>query len=366
MASYDSVLKCINLMLPKSRGLSTDQIHLRHLTDVLPFLTSFLSKLFHSIPKTNIYPDVWKIAHIVPLSKKPNPTFPHDTRPIVNLPHLAKVFDKFIGPQLVQFFECNKIYISCQSGFRAGFSTQTALLNIMGRCREAFAIGKISILVLFDFSLTFNHVDHTILFTILRQHNFSDDLRMLHSYLPLMSFLLDDATPGIFTCGVSQGSGPGGNLFLLKLNLVFNRVFNCCLSLFADDMQTLIHSTVSELPQTLAKINFDITGIVAWSREVGLILNPNKTQFIILGSNTNLKKIKECQLPSLVVDNQVITPVSSVKSLGVIISDYLTWNDHVNFILSKIQSNLFFLYNKCFTFPIRTKITCHFNNFSDF
>ena len=39
-----------------------------------------------------------------------------------------------------------------------------------------------------------------------------------------------------------------------------------------------------------------------------------------------------------------------------LISNDLTRNDHVNFITSKIHSNLFFLYNKCYTLPLKIKI----------
>ena len=209
------------------------------------------------------YPDAWKLAHVVPLCKKPQPTSPNDTRPIVNLPHIAKVFDKFIGPQLVHFFETNNIYVDCQSGYRAGFSTQNALLDIMDRCREAIAKGRVSILVLFDYSLAFNNVDHRLLFTIMRQLNFSaDSLRLLLSYLSLMSFCLEGACPGICTCGVGQGAGPGGNLFLLIINLIYSRIKHSYLTLFADDMQALIHSSVNEFPETMNKINYDIAQIV--------------------------------------------------------------------------------------------------------
>ena len=143
----------------------------------------------------------------------------------------------------------------------------------------------------FYFSLAFNHVDNTLLFTILRLLNLSDDtIRFLHSFLTNRSFTLDDANPGICSCGVGQGAGPGGNLFLLIVNQLFNPVRPARLSFFTDDSQALIHCRITEIPETIQKINSDIQQMVKWSQEVGLTLNPSKTQNTIIGSNFNLRK----------------------------------------------------------------------------
>ena len=74
----------------------------------------------------------------------------------------------------------------------------------------------------------------------------------------------------------------------------------------------------------------DISEIVTRSNEVGLKLNPLKTQFIIIGSSANLKLVKENDSPQIIVDNKTIAPFPSVKSLGVIISEDIAWNEHIN------------------------------------
>lgn len=79
-----------------------------------------------------------------------------------------------------------------------------------------------------------------------------------------------------------------------------------------------------------------------------------KAQFIILGSHAHLKLTKDAR--QIIVDNQIISPFPSVKSLGVIISEDRTWNEHINLVLSKIHYNLLFLRNKCYFLPLLTKI----------
>ena len=76
----------------------------------------------------------------------------------------------------------------------------------------------------------------------------------------------------------------------------------------------------------------------------------------MIGSHCNLQKIARLDIPPVVVGSQVICPLSSVKSLGVIIASDLTWNDHTSSVLSKLYSTLIFLYNKCSDLPIKVRI----------
>lgn len=358
VVSYDKVFKALNQTLPKSKGPSSDGIQLRHLFEAFPLVALYLASLFQSITTSNNYPDIWKRAFIVPLCKKTPPGSVKDVRPIVNLPHLAKVFDKIIGPQIINFLEANSLYSPFQSAYRSGHSCQTALLKLLDDVRVAIEEGKVTILILFDFSLAFNSVDLNLLFTILRQLNFSDNaLRLLHSYLTNRVFCLEGATPGTTTCGVGQGAGPGGNLFNLIMNFAMTVLVHSKGLMFADDFQIYAHSSVENLPTTVSKLNGDIARFVRWSSEVGLSLNSNKTKFIIIGSNYNLRKIDSIDLPNLTVQDIVIPRSDKVRNLGVIISEDLTWNDHINSVLSTTNKIFFFLNNKCFNLPFHIRKT---------
>lgn len=50
-----------------------------------------------------------------------------------------------------------------QSGFRAGFGTKTGLVALVDGLRRAMEWGSALLLVLLDWSMTFNTVDHNIL-----------------------------------------------------------------------------------------------------------------------------------------------------------------------------------------------------------
>ena len=73
---------------------------------------------------------------------------------------------------------------SRQSGFRCGFSTQSALLRVCHDVRRAVDLGQVTILVLFDFSKAFDTVCHSRLRIKLRALGFSDTaLSWIFSYL---------------------------------------------------------------------------------------------------------------------------------------------------------------------------------------
>lgn len=71
-----------------------------------------------------------------------------------------------------------------QSGFRPNYSCTTALTHITDDIIKATDGGKLTILVLLDFSKAFDTVDHSMLCQILRfigMH--SDSVELLKSYL---------------------------------------------------------------------------------------------------------------------------------------------------------------------------------------
>ena len=78
--------------------------------------------------------------------------------------------------------------------------------------------------------------------------------------------------------------------------------------------------------------------IVDWSSVNDMNLNPSKTKQLILSN-------KRCK-PSLTELNIKSTPIganSDVKLLGVYISDDLSWNTHIEYIVSKASKRIYFL-----------------------
>ena len=112
-----------------------------------------------------------------------------DTRPTANLCHIAKVFDKIITVQLVNYLGKNNFLVPKQFGFRFGHSTQTALLYLTDCIREGIEDGLVTILMLFDFRKTFDTVKHESILVALKAIGFTGNaLRFIHSYVTVWSY----------------------------------------------------------------------------------------------------------------------------------------------------------------------------------
>lgn len=77
------------------------------------------------------------------------------------------------------------------------------------------------------------------------------------------------------SCGVGQGSGSGGNLFLA---FIFLKIL-----LFIDGAQGFLHCHPYGINQEIQKSNADSNALVRWSSDHGLQLSSTKTLAIIVG-----------------------------------------------------------------------------------
>ncbi|CAB0033756.1 unnamed protein product [Trichogramma brassicae] len=154
----------------RSRGRSSDGLPLQYLDHIWTVLLPYLVRLFNSCLSSGVYPDAWKRAFIVPLNKIASPASPADTRPIVNLPHLAKIFDRLFTRQMLDYIESNELLLPNQFGFRSGHSTQHALLHLTDIIRLGIEKGLVTLLMLFD--LPCRHSKH---------HLYADDFTIFSS-----------------------------------------------------------------------------------------------------------------------------------------------------------------------------------------
>ena len=76
---------------------------------------------------------------------------------------LSKLFERVVSRQLMDYLQLHHLLPPLQSGFRAGHSTETAVLHVLSDILAAVDAGDMAALVLLDLSAAFDTVDHSIL-----------------------------------------------------------------------------------------------------------------------------------------------------------------------------------------------------------
>ena len=184
-----------------------------------------------------------------------------------------------------------------------------------------------------DFTKAFDLVDHNILFNKLfnKFHFSSASCRLLQSYLTnryqcvSINNVCSSNLPVSF--GVPQGSTLGPLLFLLFINDIFESIEHSELFLFADD-STLICSQ-SSLSLLERKINADLASLNVYCVNNHIVINSSKTKYMCFNlPNPTIE---------LLLDASQLEHVKVFKFLGLNIDFRLTFNDHVNHLVSKLS-----------------------------
>ena len=141
-----------------------DPIPSKLLIECLDSILPSLTDLFNSSLAFGIFPQCFKLALVTPILKKR--CLDHNDlnyRPVSNLCFIAKIVEKLVLSQVSSYLDSYNLSNTCQSAYRPGHSTETALLIVVNDLFLSIINGKISLLALLEFSSAFDIIDHTIL-----------------------------------------------------------------------------------------------------------------------------------------------------------------------------------------------------------
>ena len=343
----DSLIKSSILhAIDSQNGISSDNLPVRYLAQSTHVITPVLIKIFNNVIKESTYPLTWKYTYITPLNKKTNPISLSDTRPISNIPHIARIFDNLLNLQITDYLNQNSCLSPFQSAHKKGFSTQTALLYITESIRKNLDNGNIVVLVQFDISKAFDSIKHDLLLSRLRNIGFSQNsTKLIWSYITNRSHSVlnqkGQPSPPIFTTsGIPQGSSLSGNLFNIYMDMLVDALYLCTdsYSIFADDTNIWLSCHPKQLKNCITLLNEECLRISKRLDYMGLKLNADKTTAIIFGSPHNLSTINISDF--ITINNTPIPFSNTIKILGVTLSDDLTWNYHISNISRNINFTL--------------------------
>ena len=261
------------------------------------------------------------------------------------LPAISKIIEKIACRQICHFFANNRRLDHLQSAYKKFHSTATALLHITDDIYQATDKSLVTILILLDYSKAFDTANHNIILAKLQSFGFKGEaLEWVKSYLSdrkqKVKNDLGESEWIHLQNGVPQGSILGPLLFLVLVSDLHKSILNGKYHMYADDTQIYYHCKWSEVATVIPKINQDLDRVLNFSTNNCLRLNAGKSYFIIIGSKPNLTKLKDINLPPVVLDNKNIERKLHVKNLGVIFDETMSFTNHVNKMISTAHFKL--------------------------
>ena len=181
-----------------------------------------------------------------------------------------------------------------QSAYRKHHFTESALLNIQNDILLNMAKGSVTALILLDLSSAFNTIDHTILLDRLNVYYGLGELALswFISYLSGRTHSVKVVStlshPVALHYGVPQGSVLGPILFSLYTNPIGSIIHSHSsinYYFYADDTQLYITLSPEHFSHSIQKLKNCLKDIQNFMFANKLKLNPDKTEFILIGSS---------------------------------------------------------------------------------
>ena len=302
-----------------------------------PILIPALDRIFNLSISTGVYPDNLKVAKVIPIHKKGDSTSVNNYRPISILNTVNKIFEKILHTRLSTYIENSDLLYKYQFGFRKNHSTELALIEMVDQIKMSLDAGNITCGIFVDLSKAFDTVNHEILIGKLEHYGitgvalelFKSYLENREQYVSLNS--LKSNTKAI-NCGVPQGSVLGPLLFILFINDLPNCSPIGNFRIFADDTNVFIHGT--NIEELIIACRDIMIALNSWFMTNKLTLNADKSSFTIFKSP---KKVINNIPDSIGFLNHKISRVSSIKFLGIILDENLSFELHINEVCGKLK-----------------------------
>ena len=277
------------------------------------------------------FPDDLKVADVIPVFKKEDPNNKANYRPISLLPTISKIFERVLFEQIEKFSE--KILSLKSCGFRKGYSTRHALLNLLKNWQKTSDKSGVLGAALMDLSKVYDCIPHDLLIAKSSAYGFEDSATSLISdYLPKRYQRVKIGSAFSSYLEILRVVPQGSILGLIRLNIFIND-----LMFFIQEIEVYnftMYSSSLNYKEAAHKLSNDTYIVLNWLRVNSMVANSGKFQIMFLGSKIDNSKI------TFAIENKQIKCKREVKLLGITIDEKLTFTKHIANICSLANNKL--------------------------
>ena len=289
---------------------------------------------------SSIFPTAWKEALVVSIPKSGNLTQVKNYRPISLLPLPGKILEKLIHGQLSHYLESAMLLSENQHGFRRDHSTIHSIAQLTSFINAKMDSRVPTLAAYIDFRKAFDCVQHPVLLQKLGGLKLDQStVEWVRSYLTkrkqrvYANNVYSSFLP--ITQGVPQGSVLGPLFYIIYANDLIKTFKNCNVAMYADD--TVLYTANQSFDLSVDKMQADVNSLAGWCRLNGITVNTEKSKLMIFGSSTVIENLPSFEVTFL---NKPMQIVSSYKYLGITLDSQLSYNLHVNKVISVAAGKL--------------------------
>ena len=328
----EEIVKIID-ELPSKRSSGVDNISNVLLKELSVILCKPLCLIMNRLMQTGIFPDLMKLAEVIPLYKGKSRESETNYRPISLLTTMSKIVEKVVYMRVYKFLTNTGQICETQYGFRSNHSCEHAVAQVVGKVLKNLENKKSTISVMLDLFKVFDTIEHSIMLQKLELFGVRGVcLNWFRSYLENRRMRVkckitnsqNEMLSEYHTVnyGTPQGSCLGPLIFLIFVNDMQMHLTDVESVQFADDTTILFgHRNEIYLQYCIER---ELSILSDWFKANKLTLNVDKSVFLLF-NRTGHKQISQLKL-----GDKMIRRVSNTKFLGTWIDDQLNWKTHMS------------------------------------
>ena len=302
-----------------------------------PLYFDEISIIFNEIILYGMIPESWSETHIIPIHKQnTDPNNEMNYRPIALTNTFKKLLEKIIANRIMYQLESTSSWPHNQFGFRKGYSTLNNLailtIDVLLALHRKESVDSLFL----DISKAFDSVLLPELKQDLLVYNIPANfinfiMKVLQARTTCIKIGNHITGKRITSQGLPQGSSLSPILFAIYTGKLWPEVNDKVRLLqFADDIVLYTTSSYDQIHSHQSSLQYALNKAITWLSNKGLYLNTSKTKRLIFSRRNTTHSTQ------LNINGTPIETTTSIKFLGMIFDNKLTWNKHLTVLNDKL------------------------------